>query len=64
MVRLLTITVAAALLPVAIGVWSASSDTPAPDRGAAAAQQRFQTNFCYHQYRNQSDIARCLGTGV
>ena len=31
---------------------------------AAEAKQRFVINFCYAQYRSQSDILRCLALGV
>jgi len=31
---------------------------------AAVANQRFVINFCYAQYRGQSDIMRCLARGV
>jgi len=60
MLRLLAIAIlAAAISPAALRLVSACSE-PAPNIEAIAAQQRFQTNFCYNQYRSQSDIARCL----
>ena len=31
---------------------------------SAEANQRFVINFCYAQYRGQSDIMRCLARGV
>lgn len=52
------------LFPAAFALVNACSD-PAPSSAqASAAQQRFRTNFCYKQYRNQSDIAHCLARGI
>ena len=36
---------------------------PAPTM-SSEAQQRFLIDYCYAQYRGQSDIARCLGRPV
>jgi hypothetical protein len=52
------------LLPTAFALVNGCSD-PAPSTSEAnAAQQRFQTNFCYKQYRDQSDVARCLARSL
>jgi hypothetical protein len=39
-------------------------DTFAATAAAAEAKQRFVINFCYAQYRSQSDIMRCLAQGI
>jgi hypothetical protein len=52
------------LLPAASALVSACSDPSPPRAEANAAQQRFQTNFCYKQYRDQSDVTRCLARGI
>jgi hypothetical protein len=58
------VTVTLVLLPAAVALVIACSD-PAPSTAqASAAQQRFQTNFCYKQYRSQTDVAHCLARGI
>jgi hypothetical protein len=52
------------LLPAAFALVNACSDPAPSNAGANAAQQRFQTNFCYKQYRDQSDVARCLARNL
>jgi hypothetical protein len=65
MPRLLTISaVALSLLPAAFGLASLHFAPAMPGTAAALAQQRFQTNFCYKQYRSQADVARCLANRV
>ena len=53
-----------ALLPAAFALVNACSDPAPPSAQTSAAQQRFQTNFCYKQYRSQGDVARCLTHGI
>ena len=61
---LITAALTLGLLPVAFALVNACSDPAPSDAGANAAQQRFQTNFCYKQYRDQSDVARCLARSL
>jgi hypothetical protein len=56
--------IGAALLPAAAALVSACSDPEASTPDARAAQERFQREFCYKQYRSQSDITRCLANRV
>jgi hypothetical protein len=65
MVRLLTVaTVALALFPVAVALVNACSDSAPTTVQSIAAEKRFQTNYCYNQYRSQSDVVRCLARGI
>jgi hypothetical protein len=49
------------------------ADCPLRESGVAAsassaletqAQQRFLINYCYAQYRSQSDVSRCIARGT
>jgi hypothetical protein len=60
----IAIAVTFGLLPAASALVNACSDPSPPHAESSAAQQRFQTNFCYKQYRDQSDVTRCLARGL
>lgn len=65
MVRLLTVAFFVfTLFPAAVALVNACSETTEARSDASAVQRRFQTNFCYKQYRSQSDVARCLSGAV
>jgi hypothetical protein len=53
-----------ALFPAAFALMNACSDRAPSTTQAGVAQQRFRTNFCYNQYRSQSDVVRCLSQGI
>ncbi len=41
-----------------------SGEGHAATAASAEAHQRFVINFCYAQYRSQSDVMRCLAQGI
>jgi hypothetical protein len=65
MSRLLTVAALVfTLLPTAVVLMNACSEPAASTAESSAAQRRFQTNYCYKQYRSQSDVVRCLAGSV
>jgi hypothetical protein len=65
MLRLLSVAALVfTLFPAAVVLMNACSEPAASTEESSAAQRRFQTNYCYKQYRHQTDVARCLAGSV